>query len=154
MTATVFQVINNQIHVFDEVFLRNSDTFKMCKELKQRGYAGLRVIPDSTGGNRKTSGQSDFDILKANGFYVENVFNPFVTDRVNNVNRLLSANRIKINSKCKKLINDLEQVAWKDNKLDQKGEAKLLTHISDTLGYGAWKIEPMTGKSRTSIKLS
>jgi PBSX family phage terminase large subunit len=153
MTAVLFQFYNNTIHVFDEIFLRNSDTFKMCKELKSRGYAGLRVIPDSTGGNRKTSGQSDFDILKQNGFTVMSVYNPFVVDRVNNVNRLLTDGRIKINPKCKKLINDLEQVAWKDNKLDQKGESKLLTHISDCLGYGAWKMEPMVGKSKTNIRM-
>lgn len=154
MTAVIGQVINGQFHIFDEVFLRNSDTFKMASELKKRGYAGLRVIPDSTGGNRKTSGQSDFEILKQNGFYVENVFNPFVTDRVNNVNRLFAANRIKINPRCKKLINDLEQVAWKDNKLDQKGDAKLLTHISDCLGYLCFKLDPLTGKSRTPIRLT
>lgn len=154
MTAVLFQFYNNTIHVFDEVYLRNSDTPKMCKELKRRGYAGLKVIPDSTGGNRKTSGQSDFDILKQNGFSTMAVFNPFVTDRVNNVNRLFADNRIIINPKCKKLINDLEQVAWKDNKLDQKGESKLLTHISDCLGYGAWKMEPIVGSTSRKIRLS
>jgi len=153
MAAILFQVINKEIHVFDEVFLRNSDTPKICKELLRRGYRGLRVIPDSTGGNRKTSGQSDFEILKQNGFSVENVHNPFISDRVNNVNRLLSTNRIKINSVCKKLINDLEKVTWKDNKLDQKTD-KTLTHISDCLGYGCWKIDPIVGKSRTPIRLS
>jgi len=153
MTAVLFQFYNNSIYVFDEIFLRNSDTYKMCKELKARGYAGLKVIPDSTGGNRKTSGRSDFDILKENGFQVMQVYNPYVTDRVNNINRLLSQDRIKINpTKCKKLINDLEQVSWLNNKLDQRGESKLLTHISDCLGYGAWRLDPLVGKSRTTIK--
>ncbi len=135
--SIIYQVINNQIHVIDEVFLRNSDTFRHCAELKNRGYAGATVVPDSTGGNRKTSGQSDFDILKASGFRVAGTYNPFVTDRVNNVNYLLTNSRIVIDPKCKKLINDLEKVVWKDNKLDQKTD-KLLTHISDCLGYACW----------------
>lgn len=143
MTAVLCQLINNQLHVFDEVFLKNSDTPKMCSELNRRGYKGLKVIPDSTGANRKTSGQSDFDILRANGFQVQSTYNPFVTDRTNNVNRLLSRNDIVIDPKCKKLINDLEKVVWKDNKLDQKTD-KMLTHISDALGYACHKLLPFT----------
>ena len=143
MAWIVFQVINNQIHVIDEIFLRNSDTPKMCSEVIKRGYRGARIIPDSTGRNRKTSGQSDFDIINASGFIIESTFNPFVTDRVNNVNRLLKHNKIFIDPKCKKLINDLDKVVWKDNKLDQKSD-HLLTHISDSLGYACHKLMPFT----------
>jgi PBSX family phage terminase large subunit len=142
MTAVVFQHINNNFQIIDEVYLENSDTFKMADELKRRGYTGARVIPDSTGRNRKTSGQSDFDILKQSGFTIENTFNPFVGDRINNTNRLLASGRVIIDPKCKKLINDLEKVVWKDNKPDQSGANKMLTHISDALGYGLWKLEP------------
>lgn len=142
MTATLFQYVDEIFWFWDEVFLRNSDTYKMAAELKDRRYQGLSVIPDSTGRNRKTSGKSDFQILKDNGFTIESTHNPFVTDRVNNVNRLLLADRIKVHPRCKKLINDFEKVVWKDNQLDQKGANKLLTHISDTAGYVCWKIEP------------
>ena len=65
-------------------------------------------------------------------------------DRINNTNRILAASRVFIDPKCKKLINDLEKVTWKDNKPDQSGEAKMLTHISDALGYGLWKHDPFT----------
>lgn len=143
MAWIIFQVINNQIHVIDEIFLKNSDTPKTCFEVIKRGYRGARVIPDSTGRNRKTSGQSDFDIIKENGFIIESTFNPFVTDRVNNVNRLLKDNKIVIDPKCRKLINDLEKVVWKDNKLDQKTDP-LLTHISDALGYACHKLMPFS----------
>jgi hypothetical protein len=47
------------------------------------------------------------------------------------------------------LINDLEKVTWKDNKPDQSGENKLLTHISDALGYGLWKLAPFTKPGAT-----
>lgn len=141
-TAVIFQYYDNKFYVFDEIYLENADTFKVADELKKRGYSGARVIPDSTGRNRKTSGQSDFDIMKQAGFVIENTYNPFVGDRINNTNRLLASGRVVIDPKCKKLINDLEKVVWKDNKPDQSGENKMLTHISDALGYGLWKLEP------------
>lgn len=154
MTAVIFQMVNNVFEVLDEVYLENSDTYKMASELIRKGYKGCRIFPDSTGRNRKTSGQSDFNILEQAGFVIESVHNPFVGDRINNVNRLLTAKRVLIDPKCKKLINDLEKVTWKDNKPDQSGENKLLTHISDALGYGLWKLEPFTkpGKSVTIEK--
>lgn len=142
MTAIVFEVINDTIYVFDEIFLRNSDTFQMAHELKSKGYHGGQVIPDSTGANRKTSGKSDHIILKESGFNVLPTLNPHVIDRVNNINRLLSKGRIVISNKCVKLINDLEKVSWRGSELDQKTD-KLLTHISDCLGYGAWKHFPI-----------
>lgn len=142
MTAVIFQYIDNTFYIFDEVYLNNSDTYKMSFELKAKGHAGCRIIPDSTGANRKTSGRSDFQILKENGFIIEQTRNPFVGDRVNNVNRLLQAGRIVIDPKCRKLINDLEKVSWKNNELDQSGPNKHLTHISDCLGYGCWKLDP------------
>ena len=146
MTAVIFQVVNNQIQVFDEVFLNNSDTPRMINELLTRGHKGLEVIPDSTSKNRKTSGKSDFDLLKDAGYKVHWAHNPLVYDRVVNVNLLFTNNEIIIDPKCKKLINDLERVVWKDNQLDQKGANKMLTHISDALGYGAWKMKPLFDK--------
>lgn len=147
MTALMFQFDGHMFHIHDEIWLENSDTFKMVAELKKRNYYGT-VIPDSTGKNRKTSGKSDFVILKEAGYQIPvGVLNPYQVDRVNNVNRLLTANRIIINPKCKKLIGDLEKVSWKDNKLDQKGANKMLTHISDCLGYGTWNLDKITGNS-------
>lgn len=142
MTACIAQVGDNKFWILDESYLENSDSYKMADDLKRKGYGGARIIPDSTGRNRKTSGQSDFDIFKAAGFHIESTYNPFVTDRVNNVNRLFQENRIVIHPRCKKLINDLEKVVWKNNELDQSGKNKHLTHISDALGYLLWKLEP------------
>lgn len=148
-TAVVFQYYDFVFHVIDEIYLENADTYRVADEIKRKGYGGAVVFPDSTGKNRKTSGQSDFEIMRQAGFTIESTQNPFVGDRVNNVNRLLTANRISIDPKCKKLINDLEKVTWKDNKLDQTGENKMLTHISDALGYGLWKLEPMTSPKKS-----
>lgn len=147
MTAVICQIIDNKIFVHDEIYLENSDTYKMCDEIKNRGYQGT-VIPDSTGANRKTSGRSDFQIIRESGLTIMSTRNPFVTDRVNNVNRLLSQNKLFINPKCKKLINDLSKVSWKDNKLDQKTDSSL-THISDALGYVCYKMMPFTSQRKS-----
>ena len=141
MTASIGQFINDTFYIFDEVFLENSDTYKMVAELKRRNYYGT-VIPDSTGKNRKTSGRSDFQILEEAGYKIPYVRNPFVVDRVNNVNRLFTADRIIIDPRCKKLIGDFEKVSWKDNKLDQKTDT-MLTHCSDNAGYLFWHLEPI-----------
>lgn len=143
MTAVVGYFVNNKFYITDEAFLENSDTYKMSDYLKSKKYIGT-VYPDSTGASRKTSGKSDHLILKEAGHVVHPTRNPFVTDRVNNINRLLSDKRIIIHPRCKKLINDLEKVTWKNDELDQKTD-KMLTHISDALGYLCWAIDPLTG---------
>lgn len=142
MTALICQIYDDTFWVHDEAWLMNSDTNRMMIHLKDQNYVG-EVIPDSTGRNRKTSGRSDFQIIKDHGYSIRTTQNPFITDRVNNVNRLLGVDRVIINPKCKKLINDLEKVGWKDNKLDQSGSNKELTHISDCLGYVLHALDPL-----------
>jgi hypothetical protein len=144
---------NSIFYVMDEVFLPNSDTYKMSSELIKRGYKGGLVFPDSTGANRKTSGRSDHLILKDDGFTIKPTHNPFVKDRVNNVNRLLRDGKIIIDPKCKKLIEDLEKVVWKGDNLDEGREGQL-THISDALGYWTWGLDNMVYRTPTAIKLT
>jgi PBSX family phage terminase large subunit len=143
MTCVVAKHINGKFYIYDEGFLENSDTYKMANHLIKKNQIG-NVYPDSTGRNRKTSGKSDFDILTECGFKIMPTRNPFVTDRVNNINRLLRDEKIIIHTRCKKLINDLERVVWKNDELDQKTD-KMLTHISDALGYLCWAVDPING---------
>lgn len=151
MTASIGYYVNKIFYIVDEAFLENSDTYKMCDYLLRKNYKGT-VYPDSTGNNRKTSGKSDFQILRENGFTIHSTRNPFVTDRVNNINRLLRDGRIIIDPKCKKLINDLEKVVWKNDELDQKTD-RMLTHCSDNLGYLCWALDPLTGLgARSSVR--
>lgn len=149
MTGCLAYYSNNTFHIFEEAFLENSDTFKMCAHLIRNGHKGANVYPDSTGANRKTSGKSDHLILKEAGFNIQFTRNPLVFDRVNNLNRLFMEGRIIIDPSCRKLINDLEKVSWKDGSLDQKTD-KMLTHISDALGYLCWAIEPLREKQESS----
>ena len=142
MTAVIGYTTKNVIYIKDERFLRNADTYKMAKEISK--FKHYSIIPDSTGRNRSTTGRSNFDILSGSGFDVVYNRNPYVIDRVNNVNRLLDKGRLIIHPNCKKLINDLQKVSWKEGKndLDQTTD-KLLTHISDALGYLCWYIDPI-----------
>lgn len=138
MTCCLFQIIDNKMKIFEEVYLPDSDTFQMVDELIKRGYAGCTVIPDSTGRNRRTSGISDHQILINAGFKVEWSHNPFVKDRVNAVNHALTNNIIEIDNKCVHLIADLEKVSWKGSDLDKVSDPSL-THVSDAMGYGVYK---------------
>lgn len=149
MTAVVCYYVNNRFYIVNEAFLENSDTFKMSSHLKMAGYKGATIYPDSTGSNRKTSGISDHQILRQDGFTIQPTRNPLVIDRVNNVNRLLREERIIIDPSCRKLINDLEKVSWKDGSLDQKTD-KMLTHISDALGYICWSLDPLRMEQQQS----
>lgn len=153
MTAVVGYYTNKKFYVIDEIYLQNSDTYKMCDELIRRGYKGAWIYPDSTGANRKTSGRSDHMILKEKGFNVRPVHNPYVRDRVNNMNRLLADGSIIIEPNCKHLINDLEKVVWKGDDLDE-GKEKDLTHISDALGYWCWAVDNLVYKAPAKIELT
>ena len=152
MTAVVAKVMNDKLYIYDEAFLENSDTFKMSHELSKRGHSGATVYPDSTGGNRKTSGKSDHQILKDEGFRIQSTRNPLVFDRVNNINMLLKHGKIVIHPRCKKLINDLEKVSWRGQDLDQKSDPSL-THISDAAGYMAWAVMNMFQRKPESITI-
>ena len=149
-TSIIFQICNGVMYVVDEVWLDVGDTYKLCDALKKKGAKGGNLYPDSTGKNRKTSGKSDFDILKENGYTIKSVHNPLQRDRVNNINRMFTNDLIVVHPRCKKLINDLEKVSWKNGNLDE-GVDKKLTHVSDCLGYPAWQLFPMNSVLKATI---
>jgi len=153
LAGVVCEYIDNTLYVTQEIFLRDSNTFELARHIKKK-HPGriIKIIPDSTAKNRKTSGRSDIQILEAEGFEVMHTRNPYVMDRTNNVNRLLEQGKIVIDPKCKKLIADLEKVTWVQgkNQLDQLKD-KMLTHVSDALGYACWKLMPMGGKTGVTI---
>jgi hypothetical protein len=64
-------------------------------------------------------------------------------DRYNTVNGLLEKARIKISNKCVKLIGDLEKVSFKEGTTLPDTNDKMLTHISDALGYLCWWLYPI-----------
>jgi len=78
----------------------------------------------------------------------QNRSNPPIKDRVNSINSMLRSisgtRRIQIDPKCKELIKDFEQVAFKEGSYHiDKDRDRLRTHVSDALGYLLWdKFKP------------
>ena len=127
------------------------DTFKKADSLKKKGAISTSVVCDSTGGARRTSGMSDHKILKDAGFNVVHFQNPFVIDKIANLNRCLMLGLIKINPNCKKLIRDLKQLVWdKHGQLDQKTDPSL-SHLVDSLAYLCYKLYPINSLSDYKI---
>jgi PBSX family phage terminase large subunit len=147
MTAVVAQLYDDRVNVIDEFYLENSNTIMMSQCILNK-YGQCMIVPDSTAQARKTSGPSDFEILRRDGHTIIQTHNPLVFDRINAVNSLIEKDRVIIDSNCSKLINDLKRVLWKDNKLDQTTD-KTLTHISDALGYLIYKFFPLRKELKT-----
>jgi Terminase large subunit, T4likevirus-type, N-terminal len=88
MSAVIANKAGDELHVFDELTLPNSNTQGMADALKVK-FPGRQMVayPDPTGKARKTSaamGQTDFTILQQAGFRVVAPSAPYdVMDRVN-----------------------------------------------------------------------
>lgn len=135
---------DGNIYVTQEIFMRDSNTFEVAEAIKSSFKANRKsVVADSTGDKRRSSAKNtDHEILRRYGLNVLAFKNPFVKDRQNNVNRLFYHGKLFIDPKCKKLIEDLEQLVH-DNKDD------MLSHISDALGYACWHLNPLKKPRRS-----
>lgn len=140
-----------EVHVIDEIFIRDTNTVDTCLEFKNRypnHNAGITLYGDATGRARHTdSNVTNWKIIEAElGRYgLKNrvpVHNPAERDRVNAVNGLIcnskKERRVFVNPKCKNLIRDFEQVSYKEGSTQiDKGKDMSLTHASDAFGYMA-----------------
>lgn len=137
--------------VFDELVIRNSNTEEMCREVLKKPWmanhrAGFTVYGDAAGRARHTnSSWSDYQIIqnalsKLNRFELRvKEANPTVKDRTNAVNSKLRAmdgrRHLTIHPSCKWLIKDLMNVQRKPGTNDLDKSNPELTHPSDALGY-------------------
>lgn len=149
MTAVVGVRIANQLHVFDEFVIPNSNTQELGKAIMDK-YGGriakddtnlellkalkeappirpVRCYPDPSGKARKTSanvGQTDFTILRRLGFTVHAPkAAPPVVDRYNATNALLcnaaGDRNLLIHPRCKHLCKALDGLVYKTDSHDQ-----------------------------------
>lgn len=131
----------DELFVWDEIQIEG-DTYMKAHELLKKTKGG-DVIADATGKNRSTKGKSDHIILREAGFNVLQTHNPYVVDKIANLNRCFTLGIIKIHPRCKKLIRDLKMLKWnKQGELDQKTD-KSLSHLVDCLAYVCWKLFPL-----------
>jgi hypothetical protein len=155
MCSVVAQVKDGFVTVLDEIVLARATTFDACQEFMTRfkGHtAGVRVYADATGARRQTTGLSDVEIVRSalrGSAFGEVLFkvpksNPAVKDRVNLMNAKLEAASgeamMRIDPKCKELIQDLEQVSFLEGTsvIDKDKDPKR-SHVSDALGYLVWQ---------------
>lgn len=143
MSAVICQKAGDECHVLEELSLFNSNTQELAEVLKSK-YAGRRMMiyPDPTGNARKTSapvGQTDFTILQQAGLRVWAPPHPYpVVDRVNCTNALLcnahGKRRLFIHPRCKRLIEGLERLPYKEG-TSIPDKSLGLDHHTDALGY-------------------
>jgi hypothetical protein len=173
--SVLCQVVHGRVQVLDEIALRDSSTYDVCKQFASRtrewvesfnyGALPVYVYGDATGDSRKSAAsRTDWQIVRdffaGNGQEYKASFrvpsrNPEVKDRINCVNAIISnaggQRRLAVSPKCKQLIRDLEQVSWKTDANgisigDLDRSDRMRTHLSDALGYLiAWDF-PMRAK--------
>jgi len=137
----------DSIEVFDELFLRNTNTQQTLGVLRERypDHQHFIFTGDATSRARRTSAsQSDYLLISNDDRFRHKLIaigssNPRVVDRIAATNALLcnaaGKRRLFIDASCKHLIDDLRL----------RGEVKStdLTHSSDALGYLVWYLFPL-----------
>jgi hypothetical protein len=152
------------INVIGEIVIPNGRTEDACRVFLQRMdelneeslTVHLKVYGDASGDKRHTSAaKTDYQtiesVFKNRGAYKLTMkqlrSNPPILDRVSEANTMLRSfdgkSRIFIDPKCKGLIRDLKEVAWKHDRFgnrinDLSETVPELTHLSDALCYLVW----------------
>ena len=150
------QYTDGTIHYYDEIRLKNSNTEQMARKMKAI-EPNIEVYPDTAGSARSTtSNRSDHHILKDYGFLIRaKKAHPSHIDRLNALNRkLLDAEgnvTMTIDSKCKYLIKDLEQVQ-RDKKGGIDKSNMELTHSLDACSYAISYKFPVISKASRIMK--
>ena len=141
----------DEFHVVDEHYPK--DTPAVVALLNERygsfvKRGDLVVIPDAASRQRTTTNaaESDLSLLRKGGFVVKNQSaNPQIADRVNAVNVLLLADRLKVHNRCKYLIKSLEQQTYDKSGKPSKGIGGKddISGPVDALGYGITYLAPL-----------
>jgi hypothetical protein len=152
--AIGYQLIDG-IHWFDEIVLRDSNTFEMASQLSKR-YPRIRVTPDASGGARRSSAtKTDHQILRDHGLSVIcHRANPHEKDRINAVNGLWynakGKTRMTVEPQCIEIISDFERTIRRgDGSIDKRDMER--THMSDAVGYPVEYLFPI--KKRGAVAL-
>lgn len=148
MSAEVFYKGPMWVHVFDEIRMKNANTYDLAEVLKAK-YPGITLYPDPSGGARRSSStMSDHEILRQAGFRVmAKKAHPAVRDRVACVNKLMRDGNISFEN-CPELVADMERCTWRSGDIDKRDMER--THASDALGYALDYLFPVYGGKITA----
>ena len=148
---------NKRIEVFEEIFLKNTNTVDALTHLFNRygsHSAGWRFYCDASSRQRKTSAnRTDYVIIKNDTRFKDSYVyypqkNPALKERYDTVNAALrnakGERRLHIHPKCKRLITDLRMMAYKEGTTDPENYTGTnIGHMSDGLGYMVTRVLPM-----------
>ena len=150
MSSVIAQMRDGEVYVADEIVLRRATTQEACEEFEKRvgiPQAGVVVYGDASGGAMKTTGFSDYAVIReffrqraAKVSYRVPSANPPVKERVLAVNaklkNALGQVQMFVHPRCKELIADFEQVSYMEDSMQiDKDKDRRRTHASDALGY-------------------
>lgn len=148
----------------NEFVVQYTNTDTLCQIIKNffidNGLNGnLTITGDWSGKRRESSASSsDYDIIE---YYFKNYPNYkemarptlSIKDRVASLNSYLlsydGTQRLFINKECKKLINDLYKVEFKENGMQLEDKNAALTHASDALSYLTYNLS----KKQTDVRI-
>ena len=143
--SVVIQKINGIFYVVDEIYGLTT-TQDLGRELMSR-YTNFTVIDDATGNNRQIGdGLTQREILKQCGIrdIQSHNKNPERIDRYAVVNALFKNGKdeisLYISPKCKKLIGELESLAYKINTNTPDDRNNKAGHITDAMGYALYAL--------------
>jgi hypothetical protein len=155
------------LYVTKEFVYRNSNTEGTCEAIdkffKETGFNGtLESTGDSSGhANKSSASRSDYAIIEQYFKNYKGYKKPStrptrtIRDRVAALNPLFKSMsgeiRLRIDSRCIKLIDDLRRVEWRENgtQLDDRDVDR--THPTDALSYFAYNFYPVTNRSKARV---
>jgi hypothetical protein len=160
--------IGNELHVFDEIYMRNTNTQKtlnhLWSEYGNQHKGGWFFFGDASGRARHSSANdSDYLQIYNDTRFGEKVIrypkaNPAIKDRYSAVNAMLSnadgLRRMFINPRCKNLIRDIQQRSFKPGTTDPDNSDPEAGHITDALGYGVWQMFPLRARDYDDYKVN
>jgi PBSX family phage terminase large subunit len=117
----------NEFHFVAEHISKDTPSIvTLLREKYPDHYAAKNIIivPDAASRHRSTANAavSDLAILRKGGFTIKDqLSNPAIEDRVNAINVLLLANRLRVSSACRYLIRSLETQAYDSTGKPEKG---------------------------------
>ena len=141
----------DEFHVIDEFYPKDTPAVvRECTDRYKKQLEGknLVAIPDAASKQRTTTNasESDLSLLKKGKLIVKvQTSNPQISDRVNCVNVLLMANRLKVHNRCQYLIKAFEQQAYDRTGKPEKGIGgkEDISGPADAIGYAISYLAPL-----------
>lgn len=170
MAWVIGQKLKDEWIFFEEIFLEESTTqdasIYLINVLKSYGVNNIIITGDPSGNSRQRAayGLSDYDIvfeeLSKNGIVFRSLVpnaHDLVKDRVNMVNSFImnskGERRLKVLKKMKNTIKDFNRCVWKKNGNEIDKTDKMITHLTDAIGYAVTQYKKEDGLYLYSIKV-